>query len=429
MINFEKGGNSPQIPTNDAEKQSYFNDLYNYAANLLLCRGLSYNDAKECLRIDKQIDDNTASAIIDDLRIQIEEARRANEEKAAIHREEVRERKKKRNKIIAIGAAVIIAVLFIYNLPYFKEKRAYDDVVTQNTLTACNSYLIDYPDGAHADDVMYLRAKLDAFHMPFMVEYLQKFPAGKYAQEINGYCDQMWDEEISKYENSDKSRNNPQAVAYFSEMLQFMKQHRINQIIVDVNPQVNLTDWSEYRQDVRDYLESMNEEKNKPLDSYIVSIRDNFTKDDQSSLTDILVEGVQNSLNKIFSENFISITKSDSLKNSMPKLTFDYSIESQEYVTDDGIRIPHIWTYVSNGVTENYLIGIGIYFKAHFSLPHSNTTYDYSEKGEPEDDINNIEDIKDGYRIMTSICFAKFSNKMSNNLGLAEVYFQGNGTN
>lgn len=426
MINLEKGGNTPQIPNNEAERQTYFKNLYNYATNLLLNRGLSYYEAKDCLKNDKQIDDYTASAIIDNLRTQIEDVRRVNEKKASIHREEVREREKKRNKIIAIAATVIIAGLVIYNLPYFKEKRAYDDVVAQNTLTACDSYMIEYPNGAHADDIMYLRAKLDAFHMPLMVEYLQKFPEGKYAQEINGYCDQIWDDEIAKYENSDKSRNNPQAVSYFLEMLQYMKQHRVNQIIVSVNPQVSLTDWEEYRQDVRDYLEYINNEKDKPLDTYMVSIRKNFTKEDQSTLTDILVEGVQNSLNKIFSDNFITIAKSDSIKQTMPKLTFNYSIESQEFLTNEGVRIPHIWTYVADGKTSNYLIGIGINFKAHFSLPNSNTTYDYSDKGEPEDDINNIENIQDGYRIMTSICFAKFSNKMSNNLGLAEVYFQGN---
>lgn len=424
MINLEKNPLNSHVSDDSADRDSYFNELYNYAANLILGRGLGYYDAKECLKKDKLIDDDTAQVIIDNIRVQIENARRENEEKIAMHREAVRQFERKRNKIIAVIVAVIIGAVVIYNLPYFKEKRAYDDVVSQNSITACDSYMADFPNGVHADDVMYLRAKLDAFHMPKMVEYLEKFPQGKYVQEINAYCDNIWDDEIAKYNMTDKNRKSPQAVAYFTEMLQYMKLHRINQIIVDVDPHVNLTDWSEYRQDVRDYMEYINEEKNMPLDKYMVSIHQNFTKDDQSTLTDILVDGVQNSLNKIFSKNFITIAKSDSAKRAMPKLNFNYIIESQDYITDDGVHIPCIWTFHENGRTANYLIGISINFKAHFSLPDSNTTYDYSEIGEPEDDINNIQNIQDGYRIMTSICFAKFSNKMSKNLGLAETYFQ-----
>ena len=43
---------------------------------------------------------------------------------------------------------------------------------------------------------------------------------------------------------------------------------------------------------------------------------------------------------------------------------------------------------------------------------------------ENENEIRGIEDIKDGYRQMTQVCFAKFSDKMSVNLGLEKTYFR-----
>lgn len=46
---------------------------------------------------------------------------------------------------------------------------------------------------------------------------------------------------------------------------------------------------------------------------------------------------------------------------------------------------------------------------------------------ENENEIRGIEDIKDGYRQMTQICFAKFSDKMSVNLGFEKTYFREEG--
>ncbi|MBO8458953.1 MAG: hypothetical protein IAA73_01255 [Bacteroidetes bacterium] len=46
---------------------------------------------------------------------------------------------------------------------------------------------------------------------------------------------------------------------------------------------------------------------------------------------------------------------------------------------------------------------------------------------ENENEIRGIEDIKDGYRQMTQVCFAKFSDKMSVNLGFEKTYFREEG--
>lgn len=88
-------------------------------------------------------------------------------------------------------------------------------------------------------------------------------------------------------------------------------------------------------------------------------------------------------------------------------------------------EFPDIWTYVSNGKPTSYILAIDVNFDAKFSIPGSSVTYEYSEIGEPGEEIKGIQNVKDGYRQMTQICFAKFSNKMSENLGLEDVYFKG----
>ena len=68
------------------------------------------------------------------------------------------------------------------------------------------------------------------------------------------------------------------------------------------------------------------------------------------------------------------------------------------------------------------MVGISINFNAEFTIPNSDITYTYSEKGSPENNISGINDIEDGYRKMTRMCFEQFSDKMVKNMGLDETY-------
>lgn len=421
MIDLDKNNSGNATPQSEAERQAYFNGLYQYAMDLIFGQHMRFIDAKNRLVSDKGLDEQTAQVLIDNLRKQIEEAQRKQQSQASA---ENLAAAKKKKRWIAYGVVAVIAAIIIYNLPYFKEMRTYDDVVDTNTINACATYLEEYPEGRHADDVLYLKTKLGGWQMNGIVEYLQKYPEGKYSAELNKLCDDMWDNEIAKYEQRDKTGYSVDAVNYMSEMLRYMKEHRINKLVVNVNPTLQLKDYTEYSQDVRDFMESENEDPSKPLASYMVSLKENFTNEDNENLIDILVDGVQKSFNKIFTEDFIQVVKNDNTQKMAPKLQFNYTIKSQEY---PDAPVPHIWTYTDGetNATLNYLIGISISFDAHFTIPDRTTSYDYHEIGEPEDDINNVDDIKNGYRMMTSICFAKFSNKMSDNLGLAEVYFQG----
>ena len=369
-------------------------------------------------------------------------------------------------KKIIIGVVVSIAILAIA-VPFIKEYKTYNKAKNGNDISLCDEYINKYPDGRYVDEVLeikeniafdkvkeeedlytcgwyaevcpkgkrleevrYLKIeyskKITLGHTNELLvainEYLHDFPNGKYSREVNSTCDSLWDAEIMRYNSRHKKRESATAVKFMSEMLQYMKKNRINSILVDVSSHLQLKDYEEYDSRVREYLESTNDNKALSLSAGMISLKSNFSQADVSALMQILSEGVQKSLDKMFTPGFISVVSSSS--KNLPKLHFDYTIKSQEERFGN-VVIPHIWSYHEGYVVRNYLIGISIFFKAHYSIPESSTTFDYSEKGEPANNINNVDNINDGYRRMTSMCFAQFSNKMARNMGLKETYFQG----
>lgn len=322
-----------------------------------------------------------------------------------------------------IITAILGIILTVVCFPYIKEYKYYSNAKEEKGVYACNEYLENYPDGRYAEEIRYLKIGYSNNSFDAINEYLYYYPEGQYAGEVNATCDRIWDEEIAKYNSRDKSKESQEAVKFMTEMLSYMKSHRINRVLVDVTSHLQLKDYNEYDSRVRELLEATND-KTISIEDGMISLKSNFSETDVSSLKQILSEGVQKSLDKMFTPGFITVdTETEEVEN-MPKLHFDYTIKSQEDKAL-GMTIPHLWVYSDDYRVKNFLIGISISFKVNYTIPGSSTTFEYSEKGEPAENINNVDDISDGYRRMTSICFAEFSNKMAKNMGLKETYFQG----
>lgn len=92
----------------------------------------------------------------------------------------------------------------------------------------------------------------------------------------------------------------------------------------------------------------------------------------------------------------------------------------------DGISLPNIWTYTSKMsglpslISEKNIMGIEVAFDSRLSFPGQETPWEVSVKGAPEEDINDIDDISDGYRVMTRKCFDKFGEQLYILLGLSD---------
>ena len=341
----------------------------------------------------------------------------------------------KKAKLVIIVVVIAILAIVAYNLPYCKDGRAYDKVCEENTLSACSDFLNEYPDGRHADDVMFLKIGLQEetkYKLKDIIEYFGKFPDGKHIHHVEALYDNIWDAEIARYDKRDKANESSEAVRFMEEMLRYMREKRLNSVLVNVNSDTRLKDYEEYDADVREVLELF-ADGNLSIAQNMVSLKKNFTSSDVSALSDILVEGAEKAFDKMFTPGFIDVVNGETFhlfndesnEEAMPKLTFDYVISSQEDKIGDA-TVPHIWSYTDgSGNVLNYLVGITVDFAAHFSIPSSNVTYDYAGKGEPEKNLSDVEDIKDGYRKMTATCFVQFSNQMSQNMGLAEAYTAG----
>lgn len=320
---------------------------------------------------------------------------------------------------------------YLADILEIKDSIAFMKVKDEQTSSACYWYEEVCPDGKHLEEVRYLHVGYSDNSLSAINDYLHDFPNGKYANEVNAICDSLWDIEIIKYTSSAKRKGSAAAIKYMNDMLQYMKVHRVNSVQVDVKSHLQLKDYEEYSSNVREFLEWQYEAEVPPLSQGMISIKSNFSEEDISTLMEILTDGVQNSFDQLFTPGFITVKQSsEEVKQSsedLPRLHFDYTIKNQEERYGNTM-LPIIWHYsqrdrFSNiNIVRNYLIGISIFFKARYSIPGSATAFVYTEKGEPADNISDIEDISDGYRRMTRACFQQFSNKMSRNLGLKEAY-------
>lgn len=361
--------------------------------------------------------------------------------------------------LVEAALAIITGSFIIFNLPYFQEKIAANEVMAQPTIEnckeyftrfpqgkhstdisnlwatevdihptveRCNEYLNQFPHGTHSDDISYLKATLytdsnAVICKPVFQAYLRNFPQGKHEAQLNKLYDELWDAEIEKYHQRDKQNEAEKAVAYMSEMLQYMKQHRTDTLYVSIHSSLRLKDYEEYDASYRMEMEGNYDLPLRGVQAHMLSLKNNFTLANEETLNDMLREGVQSSLDEMFTPGFITVAHCRKDPCNAPMLSFNYKIATQEEHIGH-VSVPQIWIYTVNNVPQNYLVGIAISFDARFTIPHSTTTYKFAARGEPEQNIHFIDNVRDGYWQMTSMCFTQFTNKMVNTMGLKEGY-------
>lgn len=366
--------------------------------------------------------------------------------------------------LIPIAIFILVIIGFrIHNSEYCREWRAYRAITKANSIyeqkDAVRAYIADFPQGKHAEDVYYRSAKLNSndefyitrymdkyprgehyaevkqiydeclfnniklnqYQLTDVMTYLSKFPKGTHATEVNQMCDSIWNTEIAKYHKQIKKMKATKATKYFDAMLDYMKSQRVNELVFTTESTLKLKDYTEYSQSVRDDVEANDSYERLPIHGNVISLKKNFSQASQSALNKILSQGLQASFDSIFTPGFIHVTESASTLTSYPRAVFKYEITSQEYDVW-GVKYPHLWVYTTNDIPLKYLIGITISCRVKFTIPNSDITYELSGKGAPEKDINGIRDVADGYKQMTMISFARFSNDLSSKFGLKEVY-------
>ena len=115
---------------------------------------------------------------------------------------------------ILLIAAIAAAVIFF--LPIIQEQLAYNKVKSEESIESCKSYEEEWPEGKHL-------------------------------KEVNAIWDRIWDKEIKKYEDNDKSQASAEGIKMMRELLQYMKQQRINTLLLTTGQMLDIKDFDEYK--------------------------------------------------------------------------------------------------------------------------------------------------------------------------------------
>ena len=333
----------------------------------------------------------------------------------------------KKKFIIGILLIATIAAAVIFLLPMIQEQRAYNKVKSEQNVEACDSYEKDWPEGKHLDDVLYIRvqiAKDDGTCINEICRYLRLFPKGKYVKDVNDRWDEIWDKEIRKYEDNDKSQASADGIDMMRELLQYMKRQRINTLLATYKPSLNIKDFAEYDEEIQLLMERTNE-TTLPYKEGVYSIKSNYDSLSLQTLNDLLVEELQKRMDEVFSPGFIQVvaaTKSNAPTEKMPSVTFDYQVNNTEMTVNDK-AYPQIWSYPpkeddEEAYTEGFLIGTNIDMKILFNIPESIQAFTYQENQTITDYLKEVKNVSDGYKEMTSLYFQNVIGIIGKMLGL-----------
>lgn len=371
--------------------------------------------------------------------------------------EKSKKRIKKTFKIALPIVAIIIIGIVVYNLPYFAEKRAYSSTINMPSRETFETYIANYSNPEHLPDVLYrqglyyLTAKEETQYANISDSLLARFPEAQLSWAANSesgerQCIKAWDSLLTRFPEHELSRaanekidsiwncelarfiekhpdpTSSSSLAAMYEMLEYMKENRIYDILLIPTSDVDLKEYDDFPSGVRDFLEFFHPElKSNP----VLKIKDYFQQSDQYTLEQMLTVGFKKSINEFFTPNFFSVivkSNNDEDSSKLPVINLGYSIKSQIDKLGDH-DIPIIWTYVSkssDGTEQEskHIMGIEVAFASSLSFPGQNTPWTVKIKGSPEEDIHNIQNIEDGYRLMTRKCFEKFGEKLITLLGL-----------
>lgn len=336
--------------------------------------------------------------------------------------------------VVAVIAAVVLGI-GLYHLPYFAELRAFSDA--KEILASANyweydiavaDYFNKYPEGAHAQEVVLFAVQANEQQnrpvdvVKYGTRYLHDYPDGKYTEQVTVLHNQIWDNEIARFDAAAAGAASEDGTAYVRAMLRYMRDHHVNTVEVKGNPTLSLKEYSEYPEHVRTLLEILSNHKVSPirLPDDMETIKNRITLSSASSYTSIITKSLQRGFNRVLSPDFIVFSE-DTDDPDLPTVTVDYTISTQESYYG-GTAVPEIWEYKSGPsymmTPKCYLLGIGITFDAKFTLPDSDVSYTVHSKGDPGSETINV-DRSQAYTTMCVRCTERFSQTIADDLGIA----------
>lgn len=214
----------------------------------------------------------------------------------------IKERQKKRRKVLLISLGGLFAVILLYvfvGRDYFAYKKAMkaDD---EYGIWDCESYERQFPNGFwktevmnHKDDLSFEKAKkyaqsdnCEPCHCEYYQEYylkdfgnglhaaeakkaveecdfkdatknrdlrkltafIEKYPSSSHLAEVKSMREELWNAVIARFDENVKNESslNPKGAAFFRQVLNFVKDNNQSTIWVRFDHSLNLKDWEDF---------------------------------------------------------------------------------------------------------------------------------------------------------------------------------------
>lgn len=323
-------------------------------------------------------------------------------------------------KIALIGFAIFAFAIF-YRV-YIADYLAYRKVKSERTEEACDEYTRRFYDGFYLEDVRFIEIDITRSFAKVR-QFKQNYPESKYTVWVNEINNALWETEYNKYLSQISELSDPEAVEYFKTLLNYLRKNDIYQISVGFMGDMKLKDYEMYSETVRDLYENLFMSLNMPsVNQHMVPLGSNYSQGEIDSLELMVTSALQKSFNKVFSEGFLEVTKSENqIVNGQveePLMVVKYNIKNQE-IDDYNENIPEIWVYNENEQFKAYLLAIAIDFEFASRLPEdSGIGYSFSNNSYPTEDIEFYGALQNGYAIMTQDVFRKFASSIAADFSL-----------
>ena len=356
--------------------------------------------------------------------------RRHNAEKAAS--------RKRKFIILGVVIALICIGVGVYNLPYFKEKRAYTEACetmekTYNIPVAIGHYKYLFPEGKHLEDLYALAiAKFAATDdggesdgLECAREYLADFPDGQYTAEADNLYNQVWEAALQSFNSNLGPSASPQAKAYMKALLEYLRDNRLNLVAVNVKAENRVKEYYEYDHSVRMLLEAMPDDSGVRLPDDMLPAKTQITDENAREWIRDIIRSIQDDFTRLLGWSIVEFVETGNERleegTTYPGLDLSIAIGTQQ-TTYGTVEVPEIWVYTSTssvGLTEKkYILGISLDYDARFTVPGSDATLDISAQGDPgSTDIKNVDKSR-AYSVMCSRCTEQFIDKINSTFGI-----------
>ena len=322
---------------------------------------------------------------------------------------------------------------------YMQYKR----VLKTKSLDEIKVYYQRHPNGWFLEEVK-VQEVLISKDIEVARTFIKEWPQSEYLQDVDSIRIALWDAEIEYFNQFVAAEfSDSKAVDFFRNLLTYMRDNKQSQISLHLEGQTNLLNFEEHTEEVRNAIDIIHElSDNRIVSKNMLGLTSNYSEGNLQKYEKILSNSIENSFENILKDNFIKVNThevqrdvegiprsykneftDDRENNELTPLTINiqYEIINQ---TQEGLEnypglevLPVIWTYTSNDIFQSYLLGISIKFQFNLSVP-GRTNYEFNLECDPSSEANDIEDIAEGYEIMTEQTFIHFADSVATNFGI-----------